>query len=121
MRYLHGGAVALAERLVKSMNSEAPGSELDTVLFCNSGSEANDLAVRLARCFTGGNGSLCTHWAYHGITAATVALSPETAAIAGHLPTDVERWEPPDAYRGTNRQEDQHKRQEGIAGRGEER
>jgi 4-aminobutyrate aminotransferase-like enzyme len=102
MRYLHGGAVSLAERLLQSMNGESPGGDagLDTVLFCNSGSEANDLAVRLARSFTKGSGSLCTHWAYHGITAATVALSPETAAIAGHLPEDVERWQPPDHYRG---------------------
>ena len=100
MRYLHGGAVALAERLTLSMNTESPGSALDTVLFCNSGSEANDLAVRLARCYSGAHGGLCTNWAYHGITAATVALSPETAAVAGHLPADVERWQPPDAYRG---------------------
>ena len=102
MRYLHGGAVSLAERLLASMNGESPNGSagLDTVLFCNSGSEANDLAVRLARSFTKGSGSLCTHWAYHGITAATVALSPETAAIAGHLPDDVERWQPPDYYRG---------------------
>jgi 4-aminobutyrate aminotransferase-like enzyme len=50
---------------------------LDTVLLVNSGSEANDLAWRLAVGVTGNDGALVTEHAYHGITAASTALSPE--------------------------------------------
>ena len=94
LRYLHHAAIELAERLV------ATGPEsLDTVLFVNSGSEANDLAWRLAVHHTGRSGGLCTANAYHGITAATAELSPETLPAHGHA-RHVERWTPPDTYRG---------------------
>lgn len=94
LRYLHAGAVELAERLVATC---PPG--LDTVLFVNSGSEANDLAWRLARHHTGNAGGLCTRFAYHGITAATAEMSPEV--LPGALtPPHVETWIPPDTYRG---------------------
>ncbi len=94
MRYLHGGAIELAERLVDSV----PAS-LDTVFFVNSGSEANDLAWRLATTFTGNTGGLCTTRAYHGISAVIAPLSPETLA-AEHLPGHIDRWAPTDTYRG---------------------
>jgi len=96
MRLLHPLAITLAERIKETLPAE-----LDTVFFCNSGSEANDLAWRMATSITGQRGALCTKHAYHGISEATIALSPETAAECGHLPAHVERWEPPDAYRGT--------------------
>ena len=47
-RYLHATIVELAERIVASMPAG-----LDTVMFVNSGSEANDLAWRLATIVTG--------------------------------------------------------------------
>ena len=94
LRYLHASAVELAERLVATC---PPG--LDTVLFVNSGSEANDLAWRLARHHTGNTGGLCTQFAYHGMTAATADLSPEV--LPGALtPPHVQTWAPPDTYRG---------------------
>ncbi len=93
MRYLHYGAVELAERLIASC---PPG--LDTVLFVNSGSEANDVAWRIARHHTGQDGGLCTEYAYHGITEASAAFSPES--MRGGRPPSVATWQPPDAYRG---------------------
>jgi 4-aminobutyrate aminotransferase-like enzyme/Ser/Thr protein kinase RdoA (MazF antagonist) len=93
LRYLHASAVELAERLVATC---PPG--LDTVLFVNSGSEANDLAWRLACHHTGNSGGLCTEFAYHGITAATAGLSPEVLPGA-QTPPHVETWRPPDSYR----------------------
>ncbi len=93
MRYLHATAIELAERLAAT----CPDG-LDTVLFVNSGSEANDLAWRLATTFTGGRGALCTAYAYHGVTEATAALSPESWR-GGRRPDHVETWEPPDPYR----------------------
>lgn len=94
MRYLHPAAIELAERLV-----DLCPPELDTVLFVNSGSEANDLAWRMATAVTGRRGGLCTAFAYHGITEATAALSPE-GWFDTTPPDHVETWEPPDIYRG---------------------
>ncbi len=93
MRYLHPTAIELAERLVATCPPE-----LDTVFLVNSGSEANDLAWRMATAYTGRRGGLCTAFAYHGITEAIAALSPETW-LNGPRPNHVETWEPPDAYR----------------------
>ncbi len=100
MRYLHGTAVELAERLIATC---PPG--LDTVMFVNSGSEANDLAWRLATTFTGHRGGLCTSFAYHGISDAIAPLTPET--WPGHTrPEHVETWPAPDRYRGRDEQPD---------------
>jgi 4-aminobutyrate aminotransferase-like enzyme/Ser/Thr protein kinase RdoA (MazF antagonist) len=96
MRYLHHAIVELAERLVATMPA---GSGLDTVLFVNSGSEANDLAWRIARAATGGTGGIVTEHAYHGITDAIAALSPEE--WRGEPPSHVVTIPPPDPRRVT--------------------
>ncbi|MDR2987619.1 MAG: aminotransferase class III-fold pyridoxal phosphate-dependent enzyme, partial [Nocardiopsaceae bacterium] len=96
LRYLHASAVELAERLVHTCPEG-----LDTVLFVNSGSEANDLAWRLARWHTGNSGGLCTEFAYHGITEAMADFSPEVLPGA-RTPDHVQTWTPPDSYRGLN-------------------
>ena len=96
MRYLHPGAITLAERLAATCPPE-----LDTVLLVNSGSEANDLAWRMATAVTGRRGGLCTAFAYHGITEATAALSPE-GWFDTPPPDHVETWAPPDTYRGAH-------------------
>jgi 4-aminobutyrate aminotransferase-like enzyme len=44
---------------------------------------------------------MCTAWAYHGITEATDALSPE-GWVDGRGPGHIETWEPPDTYRGAH-------------------
>jgi 4-aminobutyrate aminotransferase-like enzyme/Ser/Thr protein kinase RdoA (MazF antagonist) len=98
MRYLHGAAIELAERLIATMPA---GSGLDTVMFVNSGSEANDMAWRLATTHTGNRGAICTAFAYHGVTEATAALSPESWQ-ARRRPDHVETWSPPDRVRGTD-------------------
>lgn len=89
LRYLHPRAIELAERLTAT----APAG-LDTVLFVNSGSEATDLAWRLATATTGRAGALVTDFAYHGVTTASTALSPEEWR-AGWRPRDVERFAAP--------------------------
>lgn len=87
-RYLHPTAIALSERLAATCPPE-----LDTVFLVNSGSEANDLAWRMATAVTGRRGGLCTDFAYHGITEAIAALSPE-GWLDGIGPDHVERWLP---------------------------
>jgi 4-aminobutyrate aminotransferase-like enzyme len=87
-RYLHPYAIELAERLTATCPPE-----LDTVLLVNSGSEANDLAWRMATLVTGHRGGLCTAFAYHGITEAIAALSPESW-FEEPKPDHVETWDP---------------------------
>jgi 4-aminobutyrate aminotransferase-like enzyme/Ser/Thr protein kinase RdoA (MazF antagonist) len=60
-RYLHGGIVGLAERILATMPPE-----LDTCLFTTSGTEANELAWRLATEYTGGDAAIVAEHAYHG-------------------------------------------------------
>jgi 4-aminobutyrate aminotransferase-like enzyme len=90
-RYLAEPLVELAERLLGTFPPEAG---FDTVLLVNSGSEANDLAWRLAAATTGRDGALVTENAYHGVTAATTALSPEGSPPANR-PARVARIPPP--------------------------
>lgn len=70
-RYLHDTVLSYAEKLL----SHFP-SELCHVMFTCTGSEANDLAIRLARAATGGTGVIVTENAYHGVTAAVAEFSP---------------------------------------------
>jgi 4-aminobutyrate aminotransferase-like enzyme len=96
MRYLHPTVVELAERLIATTPDE-----LDTVMFVNTGSEANDLAWRMSTVASGNRGGICTEWAYHGVTEAIAAVSPENWPNATK-PDHVETFPPPDVYRGTN-------------------
>jgi 4-aminobutyrate aminotransferase-like enzyme/Ser/Thr protein kinase RdoA (MazF antagonist) len=90
LRYLHPRAIELAERLLATVPPE-----LDTVLLVNSGSEATDLAWRLAMAATGRTGALVTDFAYHGVTTAATALSPEEWR-GGWKPDNVERFAAPE-------------------------
>ncbi|MGI9647831.1 MAG: aminotransferase class III-fold pyridoxal phosphate-dependent enzyme [Acidimicrobiia bacterium] len=71
-RYLTGPVVDLAGKLTNLL----PGG-LEVCFFVNSGSEANDLAWRIARTVTGHRGGIVTANAYHGWTGDIYALSPE--------------------------------------------
>lgn len=72
-RYLFDSVVSYAERLARLM----PG-ELGACLFVNSGSEAVDLALRMAKSVTGQSGMMAIEHAYHGITTESHAVSPAT-------------------------------------------
>jgi 4-aminobutyrate aminotransferase-like enzyme/Ser/Thr protein kinase RdoA (MazF antagonist) len=99
-RYLHEAIVELAERLKATLPPA-----LDAVLVVNSGSEANDLAWRIARAATGRSGAVVSAYAYHGLTEATHALSPEEWA-KGEQPAHVATVPAPDGYRGSYRREE---------------
>jgi 4-aminobutyrate aminotransferase-like enzyme len=99
-RYLHEAIVELAERLQATLPPE-----LDAVMVVNSGSEANDLAWRIARAATGRAGAVVTAFAYHGLTEATHALSPEEWARE-EQPAHVATIPAPDGYRGRYRRGD---------------
>ncbi len=104
-RYIFKSVVEYAERLGASM----PG-DLNACMFVNSGSEANDIALRMAKLCTGQDGSLIVDGAYHGITNEIYALSPSAEWHMGHIPNkephvaftrpDIETVVSPDTVRG---------------------
>jgi len=60
-RYLHEGIVVLAERI-----AALHGPAIESVVFSCSGTEANEVALRMARGTTGKQGIICTNHTYHG-------------------------------------------------------
>jgi 4-aminobutyrate aminotransferase-like enzyme/Ser/Thr protein kinase RdoA (MazF antagonist) len=98
-RYLFDEVLDYAERLGKTMPA---GSGLTACMFVNSGSEAVDLAGRLAKAYTGHSGALVMEYAYHGWTEAVEALSPEFRS-AEHIKPHVRTLIGPDDYRGPYR------------------
>jgi 4-aminobutyrate aminotransferase-like enzyme/Ser/Thr protein kinase RdoA (MazF antagonist) len=90
-RYLQEAPVELAERLLATLPER-----FDRVLLVSSGSEANDLAWRIARHATGATGGIATRWAYHGVTEATFPFSPESWGAASP-PAHVRLVDPPPA------------------------
>lgn len=93
-RYLHENVLNLAERLV----GKCPEG-LDAAMFCCTGSEANELALRIARSATGGTGIIVTDFAYHGNTKLTHEISTDSIPAAD-LPDYVVTIPTPDTYRG---------------------
>ncbi len=71
--------VALAERLAKL----APGDEPKKVFFCNSGAEAVEGAVKLARCHTGRQNIIAFFGSFHGRTHGALSLSASKAKQRG--------------------------------------
>lgn len=92
-RYLHEGIVAYAERLTATFDRE-----LSMVLLACTGSEANEIALRMATVCTGHRGILCTRFAYHGNTAAVAQISTVFPPPEGFGP-HVRAVAPPDSYR----------------------
>jgi len=69
-RYLHEGIVAFAERL-----AGLHGPTIESVVFSCSGTEANEVALRMARLATGKTGIVCTNATYHGNSEAVAKLN----------------------------------------------
>jgi 4-aminobutyrate aminotransferase-like enzyme len=99
-RYLHENILDYAERLLGKF--EDP---LDHAMFCCTGSEANELAMRIARKHTGGTGFICTSFSYHGNSQATFEITTSDIA-ADELPDYVATVPVPDPYRGPYTGED---------------
>ena len=78
-RYLHDGIIEFAERLTAKFQSQ-----LDQVIMVCSGSEANDIALRMAQAMTGKTGIISTDNTYHGNTMAVSQLSSRKPPIGGY-------------------------------------
>ena len=96
-RYLHDYLVEYSRRLTDTL----PG-DLSVVFMVNSGSEANDLALRLARTFTANRDVITVDHVYHGNLTSIVDISPYKFAGPGGTGRADHVWvaEMPDLYRG---------------------
>jgi 4-aminobutyrate aminotransferase-like enzyme len=92
-RYLHETILDYTERLLATFPPA-----LEHMMFTCTGSEANDLALRIAKAFTGRSGVIVTELAYHGVTDAISQLSP---SLGAHVPRGrhVRTVPAPDLYR----------------------
>lgn len=92
-RYLHEGILDYVERLTATCDKS-----LDTAIMTCTGSEANDVALRMAQAVTGKAGVIATDFTYHGNTTAVSQLStrmPPLGGYGGH----VRHVPAPDSYR----------------------
>lgn len=92
-RYLHENILNYADDILSTMPDE-----LNRIMFQCTGSEANDLAVRVAQAYTGGEGVIVTAEAYHGNSALTSKLSP-ALGTAQDLGLTMRMIPTPDTYR----------------------
>jgi 4-aminobutyrate aminotransferase-like enzyme len=92
-RYLHPGVLEYAERLLATVPAQ-----LSNITFTCTGSESNDLALRLASNFSGGAGVIVTAAAYHGNTSLVTEVSPSSYK-RGAPPPHVRVIPAPDSYR----------------------
>ncbi|MBB3385340.1 MULTISPECIES: aspartate aminotransferase family protein [unclassified Rhizobium] len=92
-RYLHEGILDYVERLTATFDKS-----LNAAILTCTGSEANDVALRMAQAITGKTGVIATNHTYHGNTAAVSQLStrmPPVGGFGGH----VRHVPAPDSYR----------------------
>ncbi|MEQ7798632.1 aminotransferase class III-fold pyridoxal phosphate-dependent enzyme [Pedobacter sp. ASV1-7] len=99
-RYLHDSLVHYAEMITSSLPPK-----LKVCYFCNSGSEANDLAIRISRHFTKQKDIIVLDHAYHGTSTVAIEMSPykfDGPGGAGQQPY-IHKGMNPDLYRGNYR------------------
>ena len=102
-RYLHENIIRFADRLCGTLPEP-----LRVCFFVNSGSEANELALRMARAHTGRRGVIPVDVGYHGNTSALIDISPYKHDGPGGEgpPAWVQKVPIPDDYRGAFRRGD---------------
>lgn len=102
-RYLHDNLVEFAKMLTTTLPKE-----LSVCYFTNSGSEANDLAIRMSRHFTKQKDVIVLDHAYHGTSTVAIEMSPYKFDGKGgfkQMPY-IHKAKNPDQYRGEFRYDD---------------
>jgi 4-aminobutyrate aminotransferase-like enzyme/Ser/Thr protein kinase RdoA (MazF antagonist) len=104
-RYLHENIIKYAEELCHKLPKE-----LNVCYFVNSGSEANELALRMARTFTGKKDIIILEMSYHGNTGACIEISDyKFSGPGGKGPEPYIHVAPlPDVYKGIINKDDPH-------------
>ncbi len=102
-RYLHPAQTAFAEKILSKMPDE-----LSVCFFVNSGTEANELSLRLVRAHTGGKDMITPDHGYHGNTTGAIDISAYKFNAKGGIgqPDWVQLIEVADDYRGRFRRGD---------------
>ncbi len=102
-RYLYQKMTEYAKRLTATLPEP-----LSVCYFVNSGSEANDLALRLARTITGENDVVVIDTAYHGNSSVCTDISPHRIDRPGRpgLPAHVHKTLAPNMFNGPYRADD---------------
>lgn len=118
-RYLTEPVIEYSERLLSLFPAD-----LTKVVYTCTGSEAVDLALRIARYETGAQGIICTSHAYHGTTTAAAEISPSLGPnnlIGDHIALvtapDTQREDPAtlaEAFAGRVRQAIEELRSRGV-------
>ena len=98
-RYVQESILDYSEQLLSTFPAE-----LGHVMFTCTGSEANDLAMRVAKYATGNQGIIVTAGAYHGLTTEVASFSP-SLGIGVPLGANVRVIDAPDALRYSSDQE----------------
>lgn len=94
-RYLHDGILDYIEKLTSTMHAS-----LDTAILTCTGSEANDIALRMAEAVTGKRGIIATDATYHGNTSLVSQLSKSNVPSVGFGLQQFFRFvDAPDSYR----------------------
>ena len=107
-RYLHPAQTTFAEKVLSKLPDQ-----FEVCFFVNSGTEANELALRLARAHTGAKGMITPDHGYHGNTTGAIDISAyKFNANGGVGPSDwVELIEVADDYRGAFKRDDPNRAQ----------
>ncbi len=102
-RYLNDNIIEYAKKLTKTLPTS-----LSVCYFVNSGSEANDLAIRMSRLYTGEEDVIVLDHAYHGTSSLTMDISPYKFDSKGGKGQKswVHKAINPDGYRGPYKYDD---------------
>ncbi len=111
-RYLHPAQIAFAGKIISKLPDP-----LNVCFFVNSGSEANELALRLARAHTGGKDMITPNHGYHGNTTGAIDISAYKFNAKGGIgqPDWVHLVDVADDYRGQFGREDPDRAQKYAA------
>ena len=103
-RFMYEGIASYAARIVETLPKP-----LEVVFFVCTGSEANDLALRISRQITGREDVAVIDGAYHGNTTAVMGVSPNRYKGPGGrgTPATTHELETPDRFRGSYRYDDE--------------
>ena len=96
-RYLHEGIIEFCEKLASLHDGKATAGPIESVIVSCSGTEANEVALRMARFATGKQGIICTDGTYHGNSELVSKLT--RLSLGSNAVPDIRSFPFPETYR----------------------
>ena len=96
-RYLHEGIIEFCEKLAALHDGKQTAGPIESVIVSCSGTEANEVALRMARFATGKQGIICTDGTYHGNSELVSKLT--RLSLGSNTIPDVRSFPFPETYR----------------------